>query len=148
MENKHIFIALSGLAVLGLGILIGREINHPRQPYAYFCNNCVNIGDEFICHLCRKRPLDFAQFSQASHPVETAPQFRHHPDRFHERNKHQRPNFYPDNQRPAVKVLNNERPIDVRTGRPDDNIPPSALDKHKAKPFPSPKNHPPAPQVD
>ena len=150
MEKKHILLTLGGLVLLGSGILVGLGINHHVTPKACFCNDCSYIGYGFICNSCRKRPLDFPKIENHfrrhhadihTAPMGDCPQAQAHPNR-PPHLRHDKPESMP-----TVKVINNEHPIDVRTGRPNEDISPEQLNNNKTKPFPAPKNHPPVPQV-
>jgi len=148
MNKSILYLALGGLAVLGVGIAIGSRINHHFAPRAYHCSDCGRFGNEFICSSCNKTIIDFRSLEQPfppCNPPAYMPQpSRHHRDGMAPRPHHSSPEW---EKRPAVKVLGNERPVNVRTGLPEISSPEKIRNTENAKPFPAPHKNPPAPEA-
>lgn len=139
MNKNILYLTLGGLVVLGVGIAIGSRINHHFAPRAYHCSDCGRFGDEFICSSCNKTIIDFRSLEQPFPPCNSPvymPQLpRHHRDGMAPRPHHHSPEW---EKRPAVKVLGNERPVNVRTGLPEIPSP----EKYEMPKTPNPFRHP------
>ena len=148
MNKNILYLTLGGLVVLGVGLAIGSRINHHFAPRAYHCSDCGRFGDEFICSSCNKTIIDFRSLEQPFPPCNSPvymPQLpRHHRDGMAPRPHHHSPEW---EKRPAVKVLGNERPVNVRTGLPEIPSPEKIRNAENAKPFPAPHKNPPAPEA-
>ena len=140
MNKNILYLTLGGLVVLGVGIAIGSRINHHFAPRAYHCSDCGRFGDEFICSSCNKTIIDFRSLEQPFPPC-NSPAYMPQPPRHH------RDGMAPREKRPAVKVLGNERPVNVRTGLPEIPYPEKIRNAENAKPFPAPHKNPPAPEA-
>ena len=149
MNKSILYLTLGGLVVLGVGIAIGRRINHHFAPRAYHCSNCGRFGDEFICSSCNKTIIDFKSLEQSflpCNPPAYMPQPpHHHRDGIAPRPYHDSPEW---EKHPTVKVLGNGRPVNVRTGLPENPSSEKIRNAENAKPFPAPHKNPPAPEPD
>ena len=148
MNKSILYLALGGLAVLGVGIAIGSRINHHFAPRAYHCSDCGRFGDEFICSSCNKTIIDFKALEQSFPPCNPLAYMPQSPCHHHD-SMAPRPHHYSSEweRRPAVKVLGNERPVNVRTGLPEISSPEKMRNAENTKPFPAPHKNPPTPKV-
>lgn len=166
MERNTLFLTLGGIALLGVGMFIGNKVMTPQSPQAYYCTDCGNFGDDFICSTCHKSAIDFELLEQRYHSHIVPPLSSRtgnavklpNPKGVHPR-KHKRAEHFmedtaskpcpPQNRekRTEIKILNNEHPINMRTGLPE-ATPPENLNLEE-KPFPvrRAKTTPPNPEL-